>query len=179
MIRTITLVLAAATLTPALAQAQETSFDRLALQLNQGDPVTVTDGDGQALQGRIVDLSSSTLALEADGLRRDLDRGDIAVIRRQERDSLENGALIGGLAGFAAGGLPLLLLAAHGDVDFDPWVLMMASVFTAAGAGIGAGVDALIKDSRVIYRASPSRQRFTVSPVVSPERQGLSVSFGF
>ena len=182
MLRTIALALVAATLTASLAEAQNVSFDRLALRLNQGDRVTVTDSDGQALQGRIVDLSSSTLALEADGLRRDLDRGDIAVIRRQERDSLKNGALIGGLAGFAAGGLPLLILAAgpsESDVDFSPWVLMSASVFTAAGAGIGAGVDALIKDSRVIYRASPSRQRFTVSPVVSPERQGLSVSFGF
>lgn len=45
--RTIALVLAAIALTAPLAEAQRVSFDRLALRLNQGDAVTVTDGDGQ------------------------------------------------------------------------------------------------------------------------------------
>ena len=177
MVRTITLVLAAAAAAAPLAEAQRVTFDRLALQLTQGDPVTVTDGDGQELRGRIVDLSSSTLALETDGLRRDLDRGDISVIQRRERDSLTNGALVGFASGVA---FAVTLVAAEcsgcaGDASYAPWY----ALFGAAGAGIGAGLDSLHQGSRVVYRAASSDRRLAVSPVVSPERQGVSVSLGF
>ena len=172
MTRTIILVLAAVAVTASLAEAQRVSFDRLALQLNQGDAITVTHGDGQELRGRIVDLSSSTLALEADGLRRDLDRGDISVIHRRERDSLTNGALVG----FASG---VAFIVTFGGSAADPYALPWYALFGAAGAGIGVGFDALHQGSRVVYRAAPSDRRLAVSPVVSPERQGVSVSFGF
>ena len=175
--RTITLVLAAMAVTASLAEAQRVSFDLLALQLDEGDPVTVTDGDGRELRGRIVDLSSSTLALEADGLRRDLSRGDVSVIQRRERDSLTNGALVGFASGVA---LAVTLVAGEcRSCATDPSVMPWYTLFGAAGAGIGAGLDSLHQGSRVIYRASSSDRRLAVSPVVSPERQGVSVSLGF
>ena len=175
MTRNVTLVMAAIALTASLADAQRVSFDRLALQLDQGDSVTVTDGDGRELRGRIVDLSSSKLALEADGLRRDLNRGDISVIQRRERDSLKNGAAIG----FASGvGILVGLIVPDGDLSPTGFMLL-GSLFGAAGAGIGAGLDALQEESRVVYRASSSDRRLAVSPIVSPERQGVSVSLGF
>ena len=176
MTRTVTFVLAAATLTASLAEAQGVSFDRLALQLNQGDPVTVTDDDGQELRGRIVDLSSSTLALEADGLRRDLNRGDISVIQRRERDSLTNGALVGFASGVA---FAVMLVVGNGGSAADPYAMPWYALFGTAGAGIGAGLDSLHQGSRVVYRAAPSDRRLAVSPIVSPERQGVSVSLGF
>ena len=177
MTRTIILVLAAVVaVTASLAEAQRVSFDRLALQLNQGDAITVTHGDGQELRGRIVDLSSSTLALEADGLRRDLDRGDISVIHRRERDSLTNGALVGFASGVA---FIVTFVAGNGGSATAPYALPWYALFGAAGAGIGAGLDSLHQGSRVVYRAAPSDRRLAVSPVVSPERQGVSVSLGF
>ena len=171
----IALVLAAATVTASLAEAQSLSFDRLALQLNQGDRITVTDRDGQELRGRIVDLSSSTLSLQTGGLRHDLAGGDISVIRRRERDSLKNGAAIG----FASGVAVLVGLFAP-DGDLPPaGFMILGSLFGAAGAGIGAGLDALHEQSRVVYRTAPSNRRLAISPVVSPERQGVAVSLGF
>ena len=173
--RTITLVLAALAVTASLAEAQRVSFDRLALQLDQGDPVTVTDSDGRRLRGRIVDLSASTLALEADGLRRDLSRGDVSVIQRRERDSLKNGAAIG-----FASGVAILVGLIVPDGDLSPTgFMLLGSLFGAAGAGVGAGLDAPQEESRVVYRAAPSNRRLAVSPVVSPERQGVAVSLGF
>ena len=177
MTRTIALVLAAVAATATLAEAQRVSFDRLALQLNQGDSVTVTDGDGQRLRGRIVDLSASTLALETDGLRRELDRSDVAAIQRRERDSLTNGALVGFASGVA---LAVWLVAAEcpgcaADAVNSPWY----ALFGAAGAGIGAGLDSMHQGSRVVYRATSSDRRLAVSPLVSRERQGVSVSLGF
>ena len=176
MVRTITLVLAAVAVTASLAEAQRVSFDRLALQLNQGDSVTVTDSDGRRLRGRIVDLSASTLALQIDGLRRDLNRGDISAVQHRERDSLKNGAAIGFASGVA---IIVGLVAHHGGFDQAGFVFFYSSLFGAAGAGIGAGLDALHEETQVIYRTTPSNRRLAVSPVVSRERQGVSVSLGF
>ena len=172
----IALVLVAATATAPLAEAQSLSFDRLALQLNQGDRITVTGSDGRELQGRIVDLSSSTLSLETAGLRRDLSGGDVSVIRRRERDSLKNGAAIG----FASGAAIIVgLFARSGELDHAGIVFFYSSLFGAAGAGIGAGLDALHESSRVIYSTTPSNRRFAVAPLLSRDSGGLSVSLGF
>ncbi len=162
MTRIITLVLTAAASTASFAEAQTVSFDRLALHLNQGDRITVTDGDGRELRGQIVDLSSSTLTLQTGGLRRDLDGGDISVIRRRERDSLKNGAAIG----FASGAAFIVGLIAHtGELHHAHagFVLFYSSLFGAAGAGIGAGLDALHEESQVVYRTAPSNRRLAVS----------------
>lgn len=172
----IAIVLAAATITAPLAGAQTVSFDRLALQLNQGDRITVTDNEGRALHGRVVDLSSSMLSLQAGGLRRDLNGGDISVIRRRQRDSLKNGAGIG----FASGaGIAVVLLSRCGGLDHAGETLFYSSLFGAAGAGIGVGLDAMHEETRVVYRTAPSTRRLAVSPVLSPQRQGVAVSLGF
>ncbi len=175
MVRIIALVLVAATLTASLAEAQTVSYDRLAFRLNAGDRITVTNSAGQELQGRFVDLSSSTLSLQADGRRHDLNRSDVSTVQVRHRDSLKNGALLGFMLGAVAGaGL------VGRSADAYPVVkLSIASLFGGAGAGIGVGVDALHQGSKVVYRASPSNRRLAVSPVLSRERHGLSVSFGF
>ena len=98
----IALVLVAATVTAtvSVAEAQTiTSFDRLALLVNQGDRVTVTDGAGQNLRGRIVDLSPSTISLQMGDARRDLHEAEVSVIRRSRHDSLKNGAISGAISG--------------------------------------------------------------------------------
>lgn len=177
MTRTITLVLAAVAVTASLAEAQNVSFDRLALRLNQGDQVTVTDSEGQETRGRIVDLSPSTLSLETAGLRRELTGGDVSVIQRRYHDPLGNGALIGFVSGVAF--LATLVSAECSGCANDPEMMLGYLLFGGAGAGIGMGFDALHQGSRVVYRAAPSDRRFAVSPVVSRERQGVSVSLGF
>ena len=171
----IAFVLAVATVTASVGEAQSLSFDRLALQLDQGDRITVTDREGRELEGRIVGLSSSTLSLQAGGLRHDLTGGDVSVIRRQARDSLKNGAMIGFLSGaaFAVG------LVAGSECSNAGLTLYAASLFGGAGAAIGVGVDALHQGSQVVYSAAPPTRRFAVSPVVSRGSRGLSVSLGF
>ena len=172
----IVLVLAAATATAPLAGAQSLSFDRLALELNQGDRVTVTDSGGQKLQGRIVDLSPSILSLQAGALRRDLNRDDVSVVQRRERDSLTNGAVFG----FASGvGVALILVVGEGGYAAAPAAAPWYALFGAAGAGIGACLDSLHQGSRVIYRAAPSNRRLAVSPRLSRDGAVLSVSLGF
>ncbi|MYH30420.1 MAG: hypothetical protein F4018_09525 [Acidobacteria bacterium] len=167
------LVLVAVTTTPSLAQDQTaTSFDRLWLLVNQGDRITVTDRAGQELQGRIVGLSPSTLSVQVNGVRHDLQEAEVSIIRRRQRDSLKNGALLGFMSGAA-------LMASQMQGVHPGAKLMLSSLYGAAGAAIGAGVDALIKDSAVIYRTRHSTRRFSVSPLLSRDRRGLSLSVGF
>lgn len=176
----IALVLLAVTAMASLAEAQTAaSFDRLALVINQGDHVTLTDSSGRSMRGRILDLSPSTLALSVNGIRQDVFGAEVATIRRSRRDPLKNGAVTGFLsgAGIAAG---LLLGSRCADARV---VLAAVSIYGAAGAGIGAGVDALIQGEHVIYTAPGTAPRanrgFTVAPVVSRGGGGLSASFGF
>ncbi len=173
----IALVLVAATVTAtaSVAEAQTiTSFDRLALLVNQGDRVTVTDGAGQNLRGRIVDLSPSTISLQMDGARRDLHEAEVSVIRRRHRDSLKNGALMGFMSGATIGASLML----REGVD-SAAALAVASLFGAAGASVGIGVDALVESSNVIYSANRSARRISVSPLLSRHHRGLALSVGF
>jgi len=174
MTRIIALALATVVTAASFAGAQDVSFDRLALHVNQGDTITVTDGDGRRLHGQVLDLSPSTLTLQAGALRHELYGDEVAVVRGRERDSLKNGAAIG----FAVGAGYIVSMAVAHRID-DPVIVYLALVFGGVGAGVGTGLDALHEDTKEIYRAVPSDRRLTVSPVLSRDRQGVSVSFGF
>lgn len=54
-----------------------------------------------------------------------------------------------------------------------------ALVVGVMGAGIGAGVDAMFRRTRVIYSRSGSAERVAVSPLVARDRKGILVSVGF
>ena len=177
-----TLVLLAALAAAARADAQAVeprtaaSFERLGLLLEQGERIRVTDGAGRELRGRLIDLSSSTLSLRVAGVRHDLQEADVAVIRRQRRDGLGNGALVGFLSGAA---VAASLLNAEGGSIRRGAALPVMSLFGAAGAGVGVGVDALIERSQVVYRAEDASRRLTLSPLLSRDRRGLSLSLAF
>ena len=172
------LVLVTALATTSLAEAQTaTSFDRLWLLVNQGDRITVTDDAGQRLQGRIVDLSPSTLSLQVNGVRHDLNESDVSVIRQRQRDSLKNGAIIGSVS--AAVVATILMADDCVWTCYPATAALITSIFGAAGAGIGVGVDALVEGSQVVYRARRSARRLSVAPLLSRNRRGLSVSLEF
>ncbi len=177
-----TLVLLAVLAASARADAQTVeprtaaSFERLGLLLAQGERIRVTDGAGRDWQGRLIDLSPSTLSLRIAGVRHDLQEADVAVIRRRQRDGLGNGALVGFLSGAAVA--VSLLTAEEGNVNRGA-ALLATSLFGAAGAGVGVGVDALIQRSQVVYRAEGASQRLTISPLLSRDRRGLSLSLAF
>jgi len=89
------------------------------------------------------------------------------------------GTLIG--LGVGAGlGYLLMAYACGEDKACQSWALVFG--LGAAGAGIGAGSDALIAGKKVlVYSAgsAPSSARISVSPIVSPTRQGVVVRVSF
>ena len=87
---------------PAGAQTAS-SFEQLALLVESGDRITVTDRAGREQTGRVVDLSPSALALLIDGARHDFREAHIHTVRQWRQDSLGNGAWFGFAVGAAVG----------------------------------------------------------------------------
>jgi hypothetical protein len=97
-------------------------------------------------------------------------------IRARHSDSLLNGALIGAGAAVASG-LFLCTLT-------EPWENCRDDVgpmirIGALGAGIGIGIDALIRGRRTIYEAPPRSARLQVSPIVARRAGGVQVRLAF
>ena len=167
-------LLIAASGTSAGAQTAA-SFEQLALLVDSGDRITVTDSAGHERTGRVVDLSPSALGLVIDGVRRDFREAQVHTISQRRPDSLKNGAWFG----FAVG-------AAIGATAFMPryditggYAAMVLGLYAAAGTGIGVGLDALVRSRQVIYRSTGTARRVTVAPLLAGDRRGLAVALGF
>ena len=168
------LLLVMASGTPAGAQTAG-SFGQLALLVEAGDRVTVTDDTGRMHTGRIVDVTSSALALLVDGVQHDFREVRVHTIRQWRPDSLKNGAWFGFAFGAALGAtafLPRYDLAGR-------YAAMFFGLHAAAGTGIGVGLDALMPSRQVIYQSAGSARRMTVAPLLGRHRRGLAVSLGF
>jgi hypothetical protein len=109
------------------------------------------------------------------GIRR-VAAADVVRVRARQSDGLLNGALIG--AGAAVGmGLALCRLT-------EPWENCRDDVgpmlrIGAIGAGIGIGVDALIRGRKTIYEAAPGSTQLNAAPIVARGAGGLRVSLSF
>jgi len=56
---------------------------------------------------------------------------------------------------------------------------MMAGMFGGIGAGIGVGVDALIKGNLVVFQRRDSSRRVTVMPQLAKSHKSVNVSVQF
>jgi hypothetical protein len=111
-----------------------------------GEEVIVThSGSGAELRGRLLDLSSQSVAILVDGQRVDVPIDNVLRIDARY-DSVKDGAIIGAVVG---GGLAALSCASYGDYSGPcaPGIIVEAGF----GALIGAGIDALHKGRTPIY----------------------------
>lgn len=167
---------------PASASAQEAlTFEQLQMLVKPGDSVYVTDASGVVTKGKVGALSPAMLRLISGGTTKDLSESDVMRIRQWRRDSLKNGALIGGGIGF---GLTLLAVVA---VCRDSWNGCGAGgtagilIFnTGLFAAIAVGVDALIPTKQTVFIGRPkTSSRFHVNPILSTSKQGVALILSF
>jgi hypothetical protein len=171
----------------AEAQSVPDTFDRLPLR--DVDVYVVPDG-GVEIKGRLIAFDQDSIAVWIDGRRWTFQRDDIRRIYRRG-DSLTNGLRIGALAGGAAGvGLAIAMsFGACDDLfrDFGPgcvvgaslvFLVAIAPVSIAVGMLAGMSIDALHSGRTLIYqrRSGPA---IGLAPIVTRQRQGLSVSIGW
>ena len=161
---------------PALAQSQTSLLGEI---VRQGQTVEVIDDQGRETRGKVGMVSQGTLRIVRNGTTIEIPFDTITQIARPS-DSLANGAWIG-LASGAAFGLLGSTAETSCDQGFDycfdgpRYVIGSTLIFGAIGAGIGVGVDALIKHNRIIYRRDAGAQT-RVAPVLGPGVKGAVVS---
>ena len=156
--------------------------------VKDGQKVLITTDSGKELNGRITDIGTDRLSIQAGKDRTTITFAQIVRIDRP-RDTLANGALIG----LGVGAALTLGAMASEDASCDPEDMVgffgcsnptaggyAAGALIGGGLGtaLGVGIDALIRRKREIYRRGDTA-RVTVAPVVSPRAGGavLSVSW--
>ena len=164
----------------ASAQEPVRDFSQLNTRLTPGDTVYVTDAQGREIKGKIRSIDATSLSLDGDTAPT-FKAIDVRTIVERRPDSLKNGMVIGAVSGFAAAaGLIFSLCSSDECESSGPAIL--ASLFTGAGVGIGAGIDAAIKGpKRVVYRAqvATASARLSLAPLITRRAKGVAVSLVF
>ncbi len=182
----------AAALCPTLAGAQTVarSFDELKRDLKPAQTVVVTDGTGAKTQGRVAEVSESSLLLRTKEKHRDSSghefeswtgqrtfaQTDVTEIIR--KDSLRDGTLLGLGIGFAAFVLALKTDSCAPfpyDLCYHSHGVFPLLVYPTVGAVAGALIDRATGNARVyLARSRSSATSVIVSPLLRPGGGGVA-----
>jgi hypothetical protein len=162
--------------TGSAASAQTSQKASLETAMSPGMTVWITDSGGAEAKTRIVGVSGDIVTTTAGNDIRRLRTTDVMRVRVRHSDSVINGALIGAGAALASG---LFLCSLT-----EPWENCRDDVgpmfrIGAVGAGVGIGIDALVRGRRTIYEAAPGSTRLRAAPIVVRHARGLQVSLSF
>jgi hypothetical protein len=170
------ILLSASTGSAVSAQTPRGAEPNLEAAVLPGMTVWITDADGREEKTRIVGVSGGIVTTSAGDEIRRLRTADVMRVRARHSDSVINGALIGAGAAVASG----LFLCSLGETwencrdDVGPMLRI-----GALGAGIGIGIDALIRGRKTIFEASRGSTRVRAAPIIARRARGLQVSLSF
>jgi hypothetical protein len=160
-------LLAAVLICASSAHAQAPSSP---LPVKLGQHVWVTATDGSEITGVVSDITAAAIEVKNENSTK---RFNVTDVRRiAKRDSMKNGAIIGGSAWAALGVLaatccePLKLKSTGTKVG-------VVALDFAAGAGIGALVDYALKGRHTVYERPTSSTSLQLTPIVAPRRVGV------
>lgn len=158
------------------ALAQQSGQLSPASALTAGRTVWITDSSGREERMRIIGVSGNVVTAMVGEDTRQLSTTDIVRVRVRHSDSVLNGALIGAGAAVAAG-LYLCNVTEPWTNCRDDYGPMFR--IGALGAGIGIGVDALIRGRTTIYERERGATRLQAAPIVGRHAGGLQFSLSF
>jgi hypothetical protein len=159
----------------SVASAQ-TSQPTLEALLMPGMTAWITDASGREEKSRVVGVSSDVVTITVRDHVRRLRSTEIRRVRVRRSDSLINGALIGAGAAVASGLVLCTLTEPWENCRDDVGPMMRIG---AIGAGVGIGIDALVRGRRTIYAAAHGSARLRAAPIISRHVRGLQVSLRF
>ena len=141
-----------------------------------GMTVWITDSGGREEKTRIVGVSGDLVTATTGDRIRGLAMTDVVRVRVRHSDRVINGALIGAGVAVASG-----LFLCHLTETWENCRDDVGPVFRigAIGAGVGIGLDALIRGRRTIYEAAARSTRLSAAPIFARHAGGLKVSLSF
>jgi hypothetical protein len=158
---------------------QARSFEQLQMIVKPNEVVTITEARGGVTRGKIARITDSSIAVLTRGQLKTFSEQDVLEIRQRRADPLNNGAKYGAIAGlgfgtlYAAGAVTLL------DCNLGCGVLI-GGLYTAVGAGIGVGIDAMIvRESTVFVKTKSPLHGFSIRPLLSPGQKAVSLVWSF
>jgi hypothetical protein len=135
----------------ASAQPTEAAANGLETALVPGTTVWITDSGGREHRVRIVGVSDGVVtAADGDEIER-VRTIDVMKVSVRRSDSVINGALIGAGAAVATGLLLCSLTETWDNCRDDAGPMLRIG---ALGAGVGIGIDALVRGRHSVYERS-------------------------
>ena len=176
-----TLVLVAVLAVPAVARGQEpaATFDQLRFVLAPQSDIRILETNGRTVKATFVGFSGESLDVLVDGSRQLISPEDVVRIGQRKDDSLSNGARNGLIAGAAIGLLGGIEITREAGGSAGVFIPVGMAIYGGIGAGIGVGIDALIKAERTVYDARARRTSLSIAPILWRERKGVAVTLGF
>lgn len=144
--------------------------------LAPGKTVWITDSSGREEKARVVSLTGDTLTAAVGNEMRRLSASEVTRVRQRRNDSVLNGALIG--AGvLVTTGLVMCTL-------MEPWENCRDDVgpmltLGAIGAGIGMGIDALIRGRETTYTTTAGDAKLQAAPILTGRTKGVRFTVTF
>jgi hypothetical protein len=106
---------------------------------------------------------------------------DAGAIRRIEvPDSLANGGLLGALGGIGFTAVSTWIACSpscHDELGWQGRWFLGLLVWVPVGAGLGAGIDSLIRAP--IYVRPGEKPRVSLSPMLGPRQKGIALRLNF
>jgi len=161
--------------TAVLAQEPERTPPALQAVLLPGTTVWITDASSNEEQVRIISVSGGVVTAAAGQNIRRVRAADIMRVRARRSDSVLNGALIGAGAAIASGLFLCSLTETFDNCRDDVGPMLRIG---ALGAGIGIGIDALIRGRKTIYE-SGAGTKLDAAPMIGRRAGGLQISLYF
>ncbi len=153
---------------PAAAQPADPV---LAGALQPGSTVWILTATAPELKVRVVDLTPDSVVVTSGAERETVAFADIVRVRARRSDSLINGMAIGAGAAIGAGLTLCRTTESWRNCLTSTWPIIRIGL---VGAGIGAGIDALIRPRRTVFETG-GNARFTVAPVFGRQAVGATV----
>ena len=158
------------------AQTPSTAQPGLQGVLDPGMTVWITDSNGREKKTQIISVADDVVTTTGHGSVQRFQRADITRIKARHFDSVLNGALIGAGAAITAGLLLCTAMESWENCRDDVGPMLLIG---ATGAGIGIGLDALIRGRKTIYEAPKASARVRAMPIIGRHAAGFNVSFSF
>jgi hypothetical protein len=164
-------------------QTPATTFEELrsSLKLKEGESIDVTEDNGSKYKARLAAITDRTLAITANGVRRDLMESQVREIRRRRPDRLWNGMLIGMGAGIAAAAVGVAGQCGANDSECTAiTTAVFVPVFAGIGLGAGAAIDfAIRKHETVFARPGGGNSTINIAPILAGRTAGVRVLLSF